>query len=140
MSTQFEPLLQVTEIMKEKALEAHRRNMEESRKLADSLEQIDALRRAVQEDQSSIGARQMLGSDALYQSWLLRKRAEILRQAARARAREFDSLEKARTAYARAEAASELDRKERDARKEMRLARQADTLDELARLRGYLDD
>ena len=135
--SQYEPLLQVTEILKETALEQHRRNLDESQRLADELEQIDALFRAVQEDQTTIGARQILGSDALYQGWLLRKRAEILRKAAMARARVHDSMEKARTAWSRAEAAAELDQKDRHAARSRALARQADTLEELTRLRGF---
>lgn len=135
--TRYEPILQVTEILKEKALETHRRNLEESQRLADELEQIDALFRAVQADQDSIGARQILGSDALYQGWLLRRRGEILRKAAKARANLHDSMEKARTAWSRAEAAAELDQKERSDRRDKLLARQADTLDELTRLRDF---
>ncbi|CUH79705.1 hypothetical protein [Tropicibacter naphthalenivorans] len=135
--TQFEPLLEVTQILKEKALEKHRRNLDESARLAQEIEQIDELRRSVQADSETIGARQMLGADALWQGWLLRKRAEFLRQAALARAREFDSLAQARTAFSRAEAAKELDEKAREERRQKLLAREADTLEALGTMRRF---
>ena len=99
MKTKYDDLKEATGLLLERALEAHRRNLAESTRIAGELAQIDAMRLAAQTDPQSIGARQMLGADALWQGWLVGKRAEILRRAAMARAQEADSLARARTAF-----------------------------------------
>lgn len=138
METEFSELVRVTEVFKERALEKHRRNLEASQKLADELTQIDTLRQAAQADTESLGARRMMGADALWQGWLVRKRAEILRQSAMARAHEMDSLAQARTAFSRAEAATTLEEEARETAKRKMLTRQADALDALTVMRHSL--
>lgn len=136
----YSQLIEVMKILREKALEAHRRNMRESERLAEELAQIDTLRNAVQADQASIGARQLLGADALYQSWLLRKRAEILRQAATIRILAHESLEKARDAWSRVQAVDDLMAEENRQKRLKQLARQSDALEEINRLRPYFTE
>ncbi|MCT4556782.1 MAG: hypothetical protein N4A61_01870 [Pelagimonas sp.] len=127
----FKDLIDVTNIYKEKALEVHRKSLAVTRGLTNELNQIDHLRKAAQQDSETIGARQILGADGLWQGWLLRKRADLLQQMAMAKAREAHSLQTARTAFARAGAAQELQDEETAKKRQRRTQREAEILDEL---------
>jgi len=135
VTSQFDDLIAATDLLLERELEAHRRNMSASARVAGELAQIDAMRRAAQADQGAVGARQLLGADTLWQGWLVGKRAEALRQSAIARAREGESLARARTAFSRAQAAEALARDEKEARKRRRLKAEAEAIDALGMLR-----
>jgi hypothetical protein len=135
--SQYHELIEVTEVQKEQALEVHRKNLAETRRLQDELAQIDSLRAPAQQDEATIGARQILGADGLWNGWLLRKRADILQQTAMAKARELNSLDIARTAFARAEAAQELDRIEREELRQKKLKDAANYLDDLGVMRRF---
>lgn len=133
--SKFNDILPITEIHKERALEAHRRNVAETRRLEGELVQIDALRFSAQHSSETIGARQILGADGLWQGWLLRKRADILQELAMAKALEGESLGRARQAFSRDSAVRELAEKEKTDRRKLMLQRQADQLDHLGQLR-----
>ena len=135
MKKKLEDLHQVTTLFLEKDLETHRRNLANSARLLSELAQIDNLREAAQADQGSIGARQILGADALWQGWLVRKRAEVLRHTAMARAQEADSLARARIAFSRAEAAETLVQQEAFICRTKRLKAEADAIDSLGVLK-----
>ncbi|WP_245823150.1 hypothetical protein [Antarctobacter heliothermus] len=129
----------MTELLLERDLEKHRRNLAESNRLAGELAQIDSLRQAAQSDTGAINARQILGADTLWQGWLATRRAEILRHSAMARAQEADSFARARTAFSRVEAANNLAREEVEARQKRRLKAEADANDALSILREGRD-
>lgn len=131
----YEDLENVTGLFLERELERHRRNLAESARIAAELAQIDGLREAAQADSGAIEARHMLGADSLWQGWLVRKRAEVLRHAALARAQEADSLTRARDAFARAEAAKSLVEKDKSDAMRRRRAAEADRIDALGVLR-----
>lgn len=142
MKTKYDDLTQATELMLERDIEAHRRNLAESSRLAGELAQIDGMRQAAQSDPGAISARQILGADTLWQGWLATRRAEILRHSALARAHEADSLARAKTAFSRAEAARRLAREEVDECRKRRLKSEADGIDALGvllegRARGF---
>lgn len=139
MTSKYDDLTEATELLLERDLEAHRRNLAESKRLAGELAQIDGLRQAAQSDGGSINARQILGADMLWQGWLATRRAEILRHSAMARALEADSLARAKTAFSRAEAARKLARDEVEARQIRRHKAEADTIDALGILREGRD-
>ncbi|WP_425097725.1 hypothetical protein [Tropicibacter sp. S64] len=140
MTGKFDDLIAVSDILQERALDKHRMNLAESRRLAAELDQIDALRQAVQEDGASVGARQLSGADSLWQTWLVTRRAFILQEMAMARAKEADSLSQARLAQARFDAAQSLDREDRKRSREKRLLAQAETIEALGRLRHAQSD
>ena len=135
MKNKYSNLTEATNLLLERELQAHRQNVAESARLAAEMAQIDGLREAAQADSGAIGARQILGADALWQGWLVRKRAQILRDVAMARAQETDSLSQARMAFSRAEAAKNLTREETNLKKKRRLKVEAETLDALGMLR-----
>lgn len=135
MAQNYDDLIQVTDLLQERALDKHRQNLAESRKLKEELAQIDAFRQAVQDDAGSLGARRLSGADTLWQTWLVRKRATILQHMAMARAKEADSLAHARTAQARFNAAERLDAEEKRKSREKRQLAQTETLEALGRLR-----
>ncbi len=138
MSSELEDLIQVTSSLKEEALDLHRKNLAESRRIESEIEQIDSLRNEAQKDDANLLARRAVGADTLWQSWLMRRRADLLREAAMARAHEGESLARARLAFARVQASEELLEKEKKERNQKALARHADQLDELGCLRvGY---
>ncbi len=134
MSSNIKDLIEVTTTLKEQALERHRRNLEESRRIDSEIEQIDHLRAEAQKDDAGLMARRAVGADTLWQSWLMRRRADLLRDAAMARAYEGESLVQARTSFARAQAAQEISDKEEHDKRQKLLARYADRLDELGTL------
>lgn len=131
MKSELDDLIEVTGSLKEQALDIHRKNLEESRRIANEIEQIDRLRSEVQKDDAGLLARQAVGADALWQGWLMRRRVDLLRDAAMARAHEGESLIRARTAFARAQASEDLLEQEKHRRKQKILSRHADQLDEL---------
>lgn len=135
MNSGINDLVEVTDTLCEQALEAHRRNLAESRRIAQEIEQIDSLRHATRQDDRSLEARRVVGADALWEGWLMRRRADLQREAAMARAYEGESLSKARTAFARAEASKSIQEDQRLKAKQKALLRDADRLDELGTLR-----
>lgn len=138
MTSGIDDLVQVTDSLREQALEAHRRNVAKSQNIAQEIKEIDALRVAAQQDGDGLEARRLVGADTLWQGWLMRRRADLMRDAAMARAHESESLGKARTAFARAEASKSILEDERIKAKRKALLRDADRLDELGTLRqGY---
>lgn len=140
MTSGINDLVQVTDTLCEQALEAHRRNLAKSQSIAQEIEEIDSLRVAAQHDGEGLQARRLVGADTLWQGWLMRRRADLMRDAAMARAYEGESLAKARTAFARAEASKSILEDERQKAKKKALLRDADRLDEQSTLRqgfGY---
>ncbi|MGH1412426.1 MAG: hypothetical protein ACRBB0_02975 [Pelagimonas sp.] len=135
MRSDLDDLEQVTVSLKEQALEKHRQNLAESQRIASEIEQIDTLRSEAQNDDDGLLARRAVGADTLWQSWLMRRRADLLRDAAMARAYEGESLARARIAFSRAEATQSLVQEEKAKRKYKTLQRYADQLDELGTLR-----
>ncbi|WGW04640.1 hypothetical protein [Tropicibacter oceani] len=136
MTQNYQDLIQVSDLLQERALNKHRQNLTESRRLKQELAQIDNYRQAVQADTASLGARRLSGADTLWQTWLVRKRASILQEMAMARAKEADSLARAKTAQARFDAARDLQAEEQRKSREKRLLAQTETLEALGRLRG----
>ncbi|MGP6088714.1 hypothetical protein [Antarctobacter jejuensis] len=135
MKTKYDDLTEATDLLLERELEQHRRNLAETARLEGELAQIDAMRHAAQADVGAIGARQMLGADSLWQGWLVAKRATVLRQSAVARAQEANSLGRARLAFSRVEAAQSLAREEIAQKRKNRLKAEADATDALGVLR-----
>lgn len=135
MKTRFDDLATASGLLLERDLEAHRRHLAESARLAAELRRIDDLRRAAQADAGAIGARQILGADALWQGWLVAKRADILRRTAMARAQEADSLTRARAAFSRSEAARSLVEQDLRERMSRRRKAEADAIDAIGMLR-----
>lgn len=133
--TEFSQLAVITEMLLEKELETVRAHRREIAALNQSLAQMDAMREAALADQASVTARQRIGADALWQGWLVKKRAELLRGMALAQAREGDSLARARTAFSRAQAAEALVEDDRRAAQQKRLKAEADRLEDLGILR-----
>ncbi len=135
MTSKYDDLTEATDLLLQRDLDTHRRNLAVSARLAAELAQIDGLREAAQADTGAISARQILGADALWQGWLVRKRAEVLQRTAMARAQEADSLSRARTAFSRAEAARSLALEDVESRKRRRLKSEAEAMDALGVLR-----
>lgn len=136
--TNYAELSQVTQILLEQELDKHRKSVEQSRQIAGELAQIDAMRAAAQADSGAITARQLLGADTLWAGWLVRKRAEILRRSASARAQEMQTLAQARQAFARRQAAEQLVQDELAEKKRKRAMAFADKMDEIGQLRAAL--
>ena len=134
----YNELANVTRIMLERDLDRHRSNVNLSKQIAGELAQIDAMRAAAQSDSGAINARQMLGADVLWQGWLLRKRADIQRRAAKARAQELETLDIARLAFARSQATEALVQKDRQEKLRKQLLAEAETIDTLGHLRRAL--
>lgn len=137
--TRYAELANVTRILLEQDLDRHRQSLENSRRIAGELAQIDAMRAAAQADAGAITARQMLGADTLWQGWLVRKRAEIQRRAAMARAQELDTMARARVALSRQQAADSLVAQDKAERMRKRLQAEADRMDEMGQLRRALE-
>ncbi|MFY0620357.1 MAG: hypothetical protein JXQ89_01540 [Pelagimonas sp.] len=137
MKTEYDELITVTEMLRERALEKHRVNLAASHALAQELGEIDHMREEAQKDIMDISARRMVGADTAWQGWLLQRRAEVLQRTAMARAKEAQSLTDARKAYSRAEAALELQKEIQEKVKRKRLETQADTLDALSTMRNW---
>ncbi|KUF09598.1 hypothetical protein [Pseudoponticoccus marisrubri] len=136
--TRYDDLISASSLLKEQALERHRERVRARQDIEAELAQIDQLRAAAQADGGSLGARQILGADALWQGWLVRRRTEVLRQMAMARARELESLDRARNAFAREEAARTLQEDDQRARMRKQRSAEADALDDLSLLRRAL--
>lgn len=137
--TKFDELADVTRILLEREMDQHRQSLEQSRRIAAELAQIDGMREAAQADVGAITARQLLGADTLWQGWMARKRAEIQRRAALARAQEGETLSRARLAFSRTQAAEALVKKARDESLRKRALSEADRIDALGQLRRALD-
>ncbi len=137
MTKDFNALSQVSGIQKDRALQAHRRNLAEEARLRSELDEIDRLRKTAQADLSNLTERRILGADTLWQGWLLQRRAKVLEQMALVRARLAQSYVRAKECFARDAAISDL---EHDDLRRMRAraeARQADDLQDIAMLREF---
>ncbi|WP_299936304.1 hypothetical protein [uncultured Pelagimonas sp.] len=132
MKSDLDDLIQVTSTLKEKAMALHRKNLEDRRRIENEIEQIDVLRNTVQADDGGLMARRAVGADSLWQSWLIRRRAELLREAAMARALEGESLTRAQFAFSRVKAIEELQKEEIQNRRQKKLAYYAQQLEELS--------
>lgn len=132
MKSDLDDLIQVTSTLKEKAMTLHRKNLEDRRRIENEIEQIDVLRNTVQADDGGLMARRAVGADSLWQSWLIRRRAELLREAAMARALEGESLTRAQFAFSRVKAIEELQKEEIQNRRQKKLAYYAQQLEELS--------
>lgn len=137
--SKYAEMAEVTKILLERELDRHRQSLEQSRRIAGELAQMDTLRAAALADTGAITARQMLGADTLWQGWMARKRAEILRRSAMARVQEAETLGRARVAFSRSQAATSLMQRDREERLRKRLMAEADRIDELGQLRRALD-
>jgi hypothetical protein len=137
--SRYDDLAQVTRIHLEMTLEKHRRSRAESDRLDAERGQIDALRHAAQQDGGAVTARQILGADTLWQGWLARRRAEIQRQSALARALEEETRQQARLAFSRNAAAQRLIEEDRVARQRRIDQAEADGIDALGQLRRAMD-
>jgi hypothetical protein len=133
--SRYDELAEATRLLLEQELDAHRRNLEQSRRIDGELAQLDAMRKAAQSDPGAITARQILGADTLWQGWLARKRQEMLRQAARARAQELMTLDRARLAFSRTEAADTIRREAKMEAIRKSRTREADAMEALGQLR-----
>lgn len=133
--SRYDELAEATRLLLEQELDAHRRNLEQSRRIDGELAQLDAMRKAAQSDPGTITSRQILGADTLWQGWLARKRQEMLRLAARARAQELMTLDRARLAFSRTEAAETICRDARNEAIRKARAREADAMEALGQLR-----
>jgi hypothetical protein len=71
----------------------------------------------------------------LWQGWLARKRQDMLRQAARARAQELMTLDRARLAFSRTEAAETIRREAKMEALRKSRTREADAMEALGQLR-----
>ena len=133
--TDFDTLTPITALMQDRALAEHRKSVAETRRLQAELDEIDARRAAMMADPGSIGARQVLGADAAWQGWLVRRRSEILRDMALARAREAETGAQAQQALARHDALQDLARAEARRRAAARAAATLAQLDQLGLMR-----
>ncbi|MCT4555023.1 MAG: hypothetical protein N4A53_10080 [Pelagimonas sp.] len=136
---EYKDLLQVVELLEERALNQHRNNLAAIQAVKEEVQQIDGLRAAAQAEATSLGARRMSGADTLWQSWLMQQRAALMRNQAIAQARERESFLTARTAMARAEAVKSMEEVAQTERRNKRLILEAERLEELGRLRAGLD-
>ncbi len=137
MTDDLADLIKLTALLRERALDAHRRNLAEAKQFEDELARIDDLRRTVQADTESLGTRRMSGSDTLWQGWLSGRRADILQHSALARARLNDSFDRARAAHARLGAAQAIATDAEKARRTKRIARQEEDLAQLGILKAF---
>lgn len=103
MTQPVDDLLPVARAMESRALASHRKIIAEKAAL---LQRIDGLTEQVslQSDNGAIMGLQRLGADIAWRDWAARRRAQLLRELAILRAREMESLPKARVALARADA------------------------------------
>lgn len=136
---EYKDLLQVVELLEERALNQHRNNLAAIQAVKEEVQQIDGLRAAAQAEVTSLGPRRMSGSDTLWQSWLMQQRAALMRDQAIAQARERESFLSARTAMARADAVKSMEEEAQTERRNKRLILEAERLEELGRLRAGLD-
>lgn len=134
MSEDLKALLNVTSLMRERALEGYRRDRAEETGLAAELGRIDAMRQAAHAQTDSLDTRRLMGADTLWQGWLARRRGEINREIALSRAKQAHSLVAARKAFSRDEAARSLVEQSRTDLAEARYKREERTLEDLSHL------
>jgi hypothetical protein len=137
--TKYGELEEATRLMMERDLQSHRRSLQQTRMLQAELDQLDGLRKAAQADSGSITARQILGADVVWQGWLSQKRSQILQSMAAARAQEAFTMDRARIAFSRNEAARSLVEQESKNKRRRRDEAAADTIDALGHLRRAMD-
>ncbi len=124
MTDRLHDLVPVTQLLMERALDNHRKNIAESQRVAAEIDEIDALRQRAQGQMQDMGPQRMIGADTLWQGWLMQRRA-----------RELDSFGRARLAFARAEATRSLDEKRLAELRARRLFREEERLEALSVLR-----
>lgn len=134
MSSDIDELLRVTALLRERALETYRRDLNEERLHQGELDRIDGLRKQAFDERESVDTRRMLGMDTLWQGWLSKRRGEINRAIALSRAKQAHSIASARLAFSRDAAANEVAGKERQARKVAKFAHEEMRLEELSRM------
>lgn len=134
MKDDLEDLLKVTRILRERALEAYRKDLSEEAQLKTERDQIDAMRDAARQGFAEIDARQMLGADMQWQGWLVRRRSEINHGMAMARAKQAHSGAAARLAFSRDEAAKDVAKKAEDKARAARVSAEESSLERLAAL------
>ena len=135
MTDRIGDLVPVTRLLMERALDEHRKNLAESRRVAAELDEIDALRQRAQGQMQDVGASRIVGADTLWQGWLMQRRTRLMQEAALARARELDSFGRARTAFARAQATQSLEDKRRAEARAKFLFHEEERLEALSVLR-----
>lgn len=139
MNSEIDNLLQVTALLRERALESYRRDLNEERMHQGELDRIDGLRQQSFDNDDSLDTRRMLGVDTLWQGWLSRRRGEINRAIALSRAKQAHSMAAARLAFSRDEAAKSVASDEKKKRKSAKLAQEELRLEELSRMLNFSD-
>lgn len=135
MTDRLHDLVPVTQLLMERALDNHRKNIAESQRVAAEIDEIDALRQRAQGQMQDMGPQRMIGADTLWQGWLMQRRARLMQESALCRARELDSFGRARLAFARAEATRSLDEKRLAELRARRLFHEEERLEALSVLR-----
>lgn len=132
----FDEIARLAAMLEERAMQSLRTAKQEGDSIRARIAGIDEMRTRAREEACQLDARQLIGADALWQDWLLRERAGLRRQEAIARAREEQTRDVARDAFARREAAERLVAEERAGRRARVFKRDADVLDALGVLRN----
>ena len=101
-------LTPITAILQERAFDLQRQRTAELARIEGEIREIDHLLEAAMENAAAITTGRMIGADTLWSEWILQRRADLLRQSAIARARQAESLARARSAFARHQAALSL--------------------------------
>lgn len=134
MSDDIDALMKVTALLRERALEQYRRDLAEEVRLQAEKDRIDALRMQVFSADQALDARRLTGADTLWQGWLAGRRGQLNQEIAMARARQAHSINAARAAFSRDEAAKDMAHREAVARGRARLAAEEVSLEALSRL------
>ncbi|EPX82624.1 hypothetical protein [Salipiger mucosus] len=127
-------LLQITELLRDRAVDKYRRDLAEEAGLRGERDEIDRLRAAARLSSGGVDARQLTGSDTLWQGWLLQRRGDLNTGMAMARAKQAHSIQRARDAFAKDAATRSLQDRAQAKRRAERLAREERMLEDLARL------
>lgn len=135
MGRDLDELVGIAQLLEDVALRAHRKNVAEYRALASEIEQLELLRNQTRQESANILHRSA-GADVLWQSWLVQKRTETLQKLALARAREGETLVRARFAFSRHSAAKELRDQAMEAKDHARTSAQADAMQSLIMLKA----
>lgn len=140
MTDEIDGLLRVTALLRERALEQYRRDLDEEARLQAEKDRIDALRMQVFTAEQDLSARRLTGADTLWQGWLAGRRGQLNQEIAMARARQAHSMNAAQAAFSRDEAAKGLAHRKAVARARARLAADEASLEALSRLSARLPD
>jgi len=77
MTDEIDGLLRVTTLLRERALEQYRRDLDEEARLQAEKDRIDALRMQVFTAEQDLSARRLTGADTLWQGWLAGRRGQL---------------------------------------------------------------